>query len=145
MNTLFTALASVGLLAGLAQRPIAAALDVDPMPWGAQFGICGCCLTIVFFLVARVIPKMADKSAEALRAAAAEHRESVREAAEIHRVSVCESARITAEAMGELSTKITDLDKTTEGVRTEIKAGNDSQLALLRNVLHKQTPPPESP
>lgn len=63
---------------------------------------------VIAWLLGKVIPKLSD-----------DHRDAMIQAAKTH-----------AESLDNLSDKM-------EGVRAEIRAGNDSQLALLRNVLHQ--------
>ena len=63
---------------------------------------------VIAWLLGKVIPKLSDD----------------------HRDAMIQSAKTHAESLDNLSEKM-------EGVRAEIRAGNDSQLALLRNVLHQ--------
>jgi hypothetical protein len=100
MKTLAT-LSILGVIFGWTQPLFAQVVHVDPMPWSAQLGVCGGCLTILFFTIVRVIPKMAEENRKCM--------EGVSE-------KMCDGL---------------------EGVRTEIRAGNDSSLAIMRNYLHK--------
>ncbi|MCC6493578.1 MAG: hypothetical protein IT424_11220 [Pirellulales bacterium] len=61
----------VGFLAGLGQPALAQAAQLAPMPWTAQLGVCGGCLTILLLVVTRVIPQMARENGKAVRDAAA--------------------------------------------------------------------------
>lgn len=63
---------------------------------------------VIAWLLGRVIPKLSDD----------------------HKAAMIEAGRSHAEALDKLGEKM-------EGVRAEIRAGNDSQLALLRNVIHQ--------
>lgn len=63
---------------------------------------------VIAWLLGKVIPKLSDD----------------------HKDAMIQAAKTNAEAIDNLSDKM-------EGVRAEIRAGNDSQLALLRNVLHQ--------
>jgi len=55
---------------GMSQKQIAQAAGVDPMPWTAQLGVCGACLTIVLIVVVRVIPQVTKENSNAVRDAA---------------------------------------------------------------------------
>lgn len=63
---------------------------------------------VIAWLLGRVIPKLSD-----------DHRDAMIQAGKDH-----------AASLDKLGEKM-------EGVRAEIRAGNDSQLALLRNVIHQ--------
>jgi hypothetical protein len=63
---------------------------------------------VIAWLLGKVIPKLSDD----------------------HKEAMIQSAKTHADSLDNLSEKM-------EGVRAEIRAGNDSQLALLRNVLHQ--------
>ena len=108
-TVVLTAASSLGLVGGMSQRALADAVSIDPLPWTAQLGVCGGCLTILLVTIWRVIPKMAE-----------ENRKSIEEMSDRH-----------VAALDGVGDKL-------EGVRSEIRAGNDSQLALLRNVLHQK-------
>ncbi len=97
----------VGLLAGTFGEGLVANVTGADMPWFAQFGLCGLFGGMLWWSIAKTVPQLSKDNREA----------------------VVESAKVNADAMGDLSTKM-------ESVRAEIRAGNDSQLALLRGVLH---------
>lgn len=63
---------------------------------------------VIAWLLGRVIPKLSDD----------------------HKAAMIESSKNHAESIDKLGDKM-------EGVRAEIRAGNDSQLALLRSVVHQ--------
>jgi hypothetical protein len=104
----------LGVMFGLTQPTLSQVVPMDPMPWTAQLGVCGGCLTILFFAVVRVIPRVTERANETMTKISEMNQDAVKEAAEINAAAL-------------------------EGVRAEIRGGNDSQLALLRNVLHHKT------
>jgi hypothetical protein len=56
----------IGVMFGLTQPALAQAVGIDPMPWTAQLGVCGGCLTILFFAVVRVIPRVTERANETM-------------------------------------------------------------------------------
>ena len=88
---------------------IAQAYGVIPsLPTGSDTVATAALGGVIAWLLGKVIPKLSDD----------------------HRDAMIQSAKTHAESLDNLSEKM-------EGVRAEIRAGNDSQLALLRNVLHQ--------
>jgi hypothetical protein len=88
-------------LFGFAGSPLLAQATETSLPWYADLGVCGLLGSIVWWLIAKTIPKMTDDLK-----------------------TTC----------GDLGDKF---EKGMDGVKAEIRAGNDSQLALLRANLHQ--------
>jgi hypothetical protein len=129
------AFAIVGLLSGTSgvlADAIHAAAGVD-MPWFAQFGLCGLFGFILFYTIAKLLP---SKDAA--------HNKAMVEVAKVHADAKVEAARIMSAAMDGLAEEFRalrdDQQKNGDATRAEIRAGNDSQLALLRaSLLHSRT------
>ena len=107
-----TAFCIVGFLGSLVSRPLLAEASID-MPWPAQFGLCGLFGGLLWWALAKTVPQMSKDNKEAIIAAA-----------EIHATALCE-----------LGKKVDESRASTDGVRAEIKAGNDSQLGMLRQLV----------
>lgn len=102
-----------GLLGTWAGGPLLAEAGGIEMPWPAQFGLCGLFGGLLWWAIAKTIPQVSKDNKDAVIAAA-----------EVH-----------ATALGELGKKVDEARASTDGVRTEIKAGNDSQLGMLRQLV----------
>lgn len=90
------ALCCILLFAAAWEQPALAELTdaMPPMPWFAQLGICGACLSILAWVCTRTIPRTVEKCNEA-----------VKEAAHVNAASL---DRLT-EAMGENTDRQLDL------------------------------------
>lgn len=96
----------VGLiLTTFGQAAVAERIGAD-MPWFAQFGLCGLFGAMLWWSMARTIPKITSDAKEA----------------------VIEGAKINADAMRELKTEF-------HGFRNDVKDGQDATLSLLRESL----------
>jgi hypothetical protein len=100
------ALSLLGAAFGLSQPTFAQAMDMDPLPWSAQLGVCGACLTLVGIVLFRTLPRMA-----------AETRQGMKEAAEV-----------TAKSMEGLTTEV-------HGMRADNQRATESTLELLQDAL----------
>lgn len=116
-------LSALGFLLGWTQPVFAQAVHVDPMPWTAQLGVCGGCLTILLLVVVRVIPAMSRQ-----------HSASLEKVAEVHRESTKEFAKAHAEALGEVKDEL-------NGLRDDFNGHQESNASLLREVLLGQRGP----
>lgn len=116
-----------GCLGMVVSEPILAEAGMENMPWYAQFGLCGLFGGILLYAIGKVLPKISEDGAAAAVKVAIEHKEESIRVAEIH-----------ARSAAEIGDKLDALGTTMEGVKAEIRAGNDSQLALLRNALAQQ-------
>ncbi|MBA3481703.1 MAG: hypothetical protein H0T51_07800 [Pirellulales bacterium] len=125
MTDIFT-ISIVGMVGSLMSRPLANAVGVD-MPWFAQFGLCGVFAMLLWWSLAKTQPQISADNKEAARIVAAEAKEAAVKAATIH-----------ACALETLCGKLDDVVAEAKGTTAEIRAGNDAQLALLRNMLHQQ-------
>ena len=110
-KTFFT-LSIVGLLASaLGETVVSERLGVV-MPWFAQFGLCGLFGAMLWWSMAKTIPKITSDARE----------------------SVIEAAKINADAMGELKDEF-------HGFRNDVKSGQDATLSLLREALFQNRGP----
>lgn len=91
---------------------------IPALPNGSDVASAATLGGVIAWLLAKTIPKLSD-----------DHRAALQDAAKTH-----------AEAMDRVTdTTVAAIDKlnaTMEGVRSEVRAGADSQLALLRATLH---------
>lgn len=102
----------LGLLAGtFGDAVIAERIGAD-MPWFAQFGLCGLFGAMLWWSMAKTIPKITSDAKEA----------------------VIEGAKINAEAMSEMKTEF-------HGFRADVKEGHDATLNLLREVIFQNRGP----
>ncbi len=97
-------LAMTGLLATVtgAFNVLADAAGVE-MPWPAQFGLCGLFGGLLWWALAKTIPKISDDN----------------------KAAAVEAAKIHADAYNRMSDRL-------GGVQTSIDKGNDAQLGMLR-------------
>lgn len=110
-KTVFT-ISILGLLAStLGESVVSEKLGVD-MPWFAQFGLCGLFGAMLWWSMAKTIPKITSDARE----------------------SVIEAAKINADAMGELKDEF-------HGFRNDVKSGQDATLSLLREALFQTRGP----
>jgi hypothetical protein len=114
------ALSLLGAALGLTQPAFAQALDLDPLPWSAQMGVCGACLTLVGIVLFRTIPKLAAANAEAIDRVSKDNHQAVKEA-----------AAVTAEGMRGLTTEV-------HGLRGDFQRATESQLELLQDAIQKR-------
>lgn len=105
MKTL-AVISAVGFMLGMSQRQLAQAVGVDPMPWTAQLGVCGACLSIVLIVVVRVIPQVTKENGNAVRDAAATNGKSI----DGLKQEIC-------------------------GLRDDVREGNEKNTELLRQAL----------
>jgi hypothetical protein len=110
-------------IAGLLGVPILAETTIPQMPWYAQFGLCGLFGGLLFYAMSKLIPQISADSKEA----------AIRVAAE-NKAAMVESAALNAEALERVANG-------QEGIRAEIRAGNDAQLALLRTMVQQGRSP----
>jgi hypothetical protein len=116
-----------GMLGSAATRRVLAETAAVDMPWFAQFGLCGVFASLLWWALAKTLPRLSEDNKEAARIVASEAKESAVQSAKIH-----------AEALSQLCGKLDDVVMETRGTTAEIRAGNDSQLALLRSVINNQ-------
>lgn len=107
-NVKLIAFSIVGLLGSAASKPLLAEAAAVDMPWPAQFGLCSLFGWMLWWAMAKTIPQISKDAKDAAIEASKSH-----------------------------SASLDNLSEKMEGVRAEIRAGNDSQLALLRNVLQQ--------
>lgn len=104
-KTFFT-FSILGLLVStLGESVVSERLGVD-MPWFAQFGLGGLFGAMLWWSMAKTIPKITSDARE----------------------SVIQAAQINADAMGELKDEF-------HGFRNDVKGGQDATLSLLREAL----------
>lgn len=112
MTRIMFAASIVGLiLTTFGQAAVAERIGAD-MPWFAQFGLCGLFGAMLWWSMARTIPKITSDAKE----------------------SVIEAAKINAAAMGDLKTEF-------HGFRNDVKDGQDATLNLLREALFQNRGP----
>ncbi len=111
-SKLFFTFSIVGLLAStLGESAMSERLGVD-MPWFAQFGLCGLFGGMLWWSMAKTIPKITSDARE----------------------SVIQAAQINADAMGELKDEF-------HGFRNDVRSGQDATLSLLREALFQNRGP----
>lgn len=91
---------------------------VPSLPNGSDVASAATLGGVIAWLLAKTIPKLSDDHREAMTAAAKTHADAM--------------DRVTDTTIA----AIDKLNSTMEGVRSEVRAGADSQLALLRATLH---------
>ncbi|MBA3481482.1 MAG: hypothetical protein H0T51_06680 [Pirellulales bacterium] len=130
----------VGLIFGAA--PVVAQAGVVP-DWN-QIGVSGGLGAALLYLLTKMIPGMVADHKESLKAIAGEHKEAAAKVAGEAKEAAVKAAELHSSALTSLCGKLDEVVETNIGVKAEIRAGNDSQLALLRSVVH-QTKPAEPP
>jgi hypothetical protein len=121
------AISIVGLVFGATTAPLVAEATGTMTNW-EQLGVSGALGAALMYILAKMIPKMIEDHKESLTIIAAEHKEAARLVASEAKDAALRAAELHSDALTSLCGKL-------DGVTTEIKAGNDSQLAMMRLVI----------
>jgi hypothetical protein len=117
----------LSLVALVGAPPVLAETVTPPVLDYTQLGVQGALIGVIVYLLKGVLPQYSKDAKDAVVEAAREHKEAQVKVAELNK----ESAGSIVEAVGTLTEE-------TRAVRNEIRAGNDSQLGLLRTVVLNQ-------
>lgn len=112
----------LGCIGILAAQPVLAQTTGEALPWGAELGITGAALGLVYLAFIKTLPDIHNRANDA-----------VIKAAEVNAEAVHAAAAVTAEAIDKMTSKL-------DSVESAISYGSKAQLELLTDIALRRKP-----